>query len=255
MAARTPRRRAPRARPDTPPARGRFAALVLRLRRRVLLLMAGLLALVVGAVALFSQVNPPWGLYMIGEYRRLGAIERQWVPIEAISGHMARSAVAAEDANFCRHWGFDMAEIRRALDAGGARGASTITQQTVKNVYLWHGRSWSRKALEAALTPAVELFWSKPRILEVYLNVAEFGEGIFGIEAAARHYYGSSAADLGARQAARLAVLLPSPKTRHPERLSPALQRRANSVMDGAATILADGRADCLAPRPPRDSG
>ena len=119
---------------------------------------------------------------------------------------MARSLVAAEDANFCQHWGFDMAAIRDAIDGGGTRGASTLSQQTVKNVFLWHGRSWPRKALEAALTPVVELLWSKRRIVEVYLNVAEFDEGVFGVEAASRHYFGVSAADLSAVQAARLAI-------------------------------------------------
>jgi monofunctional biosynthetic peptidoglycan transglycosylase len=112
---------------------------------------------------------------------------------------MGRSAVAAEDANFCNHWGFDMAAIREAIDEGSNRGASTISQQVVKNVFLWHGRSWVRKAMEAVLTPVVELVWSKQRILEVYLNVAEFGEGVFGVQAAAQHYFGVDAKDLTAR--------------------------------------------------------
>ena len=105
---------------------------------------------------------------------------------------MGRSAVAAEDANFCLHWGFDMAAIREAVEEGGTRGASTISQQVVKNVFLWHGRSWVRKAMEAVMTPVVELVWTKRRILEVYLNVAEFDEGVFGVQAAAQHYFGVS---------------------------------------------------------------
>jgi monofunctional glycosyltransferase len=183
---------------------------------------------------------------MIGEYRRTGSLERQWVPMAEISPHMARAAVAAEDANFCLHWGFDMGEIRRALDAGGTRGASTISQQVVKNVFLWHGRSWPRKALEAALTPVIEAAWSKRRILEVYLNVAEFDAGVFGVEAAARHYFGTSAAQLTPLQAARLAAILPDPKGRSAARPSNFVQRRAAAIMDGAATILADGRAACF---------
>ncbi len=131
---------------------------------------------------------------------------------------MARSVVAAEDANFCLHWGFDMAAIRKAIDEGGNRGASTISQQVVKNVFLWHGRSWLRKAMEAAITPVVELVWSKRRILEVYLNVAEFDTGVFGVQAAAQHYFGVSAADLSAVQAARLAAVLPDPKGRDARR-------------------------------------
>jgi monofunctional glycosyltransferase len=184
------------------------------LRRWALRGVAGLAAFVVAMILLFAVVNPPVTPYMIAEARRHGPVERTWVPMERIAPVMARSAVAAEDANFCLHWGFDMAAIREAIERGGTRGASTIPQQVVKNVYLWHGRSWLRKALEAGLTPAVELVWSKRRILEVYLNVAEFDTGVFGVEAAARHYFGVSAADLTAVQAARLAAILPDPKGR-----------------------------------------
>ncbi len=198
------------------------------------------------AVALYAVVNPPTTPYILSESRRIGGVARDWVPMERIAPVMARSAVAAEDANFCLHWGFDMAAIRAALEEGGARGASTISQQTVKNVYLWHGRSWPRKALEALITPLMEAVWSKRRVLEVYLNVAEFDEGVFGVEAAARHYFGVPAADLSPVQAARLAAVLPNPKARSASRPSAALQRRARRIADGAATILADGRAACF---------
>ena len=201
---------------------------------------------VVALVALFGHVNPPAGVFMVQERARLGGIERDWVPMAAISPHMARSAVAAEDANFCLHWGFDMAEIRRVIDSGANRGASTITQQVVKNVFLWHGRSWPRKALEALLTPVVEATWSKRRILEVYLNVAEFDAGVFGVEAAARHYFNTTAERLTPQQAARLAAILPDPKGRDAARPSAFVQRRAASIMDGAATIARDGRAACF---------
>lgn len=239
MAGRTTKRR-------KPPEPGRIVRAIRRLRRWVLLAIAAAGVAMLATVALFSAVNPPWGLYMIGEYRRTGEITRTWVPMDGISPHMARSAVAAEDANFCLHWGFDMAEIRRALEAGGARGASTITQQTVKNVFLWHGRDWSRKALEAGFTPMVEAVWSKRRILEVYLNVAEFADGVFGVEAAAQHHFGVAASALTAQQSARLAAILPSPKTRDPAQPTPWLRGRAASIMDGAATIAADGRAACF---------
>ena len=191
-------------------------------------------------------VAPPTTPYILSEGARLGAVERRWVPLSAISPEMQRAAVAAEDANFCIHGGFDIDAIRDAIAEGGNRGASTITQQTAKNVFLWHGRSWPRKAAEAVLTPVIEVVWSKRRILEVYLNVAEFGEGVFGVEAAARHYYGASARDLSADQAARLAVLLPNPKARDPNALGRGLQRRAASVRSGADTIRADGRAHCF---------
>jgi monofunctional biosynthetic peptidoglycan transglycosylase len=209
--------------------------------------LAGALAgLVLAAVLAYAVVDPPTTPTIRAEERRLGAVARTWVPLEAVAPVMRRSVVAAEDANFCRHWGFDMAAIREALAEGAERGASTITQQVVKNAYLWQGRSWLRKALEALITPLVEAVWSKRRILEVYLNIAEFGEGIFGVEAAARAYFRVPAAELTAAQAARLAVLLPNPRARDPRRLTPALQRRAARVADGAATIRADGRAACF---------
>jgi monofunctional biosynthetic peptidoglycan transglycosylase len=195
-------------------------------------------------VVVFAVLNPPTTPYMVMEGRRLGrSVDQQWVSADHMAPAMLRSAVAAEDANFCTHWGFDMVAIRAALESGSARGASTISQQVVKNVYLWHGRSWSRKALEAVLTPVVEAFWSKRRILEVYLNVAEFDEGVFGVEAAARHYFGVSAAALSATQAARLAAVLPAPKSRSASRPSASVSRRAGSIRDGAATIARDGRS------------
>jgi monofunctional biosynthetic peptidoglycan transglycosylase len=200
----------------------------------------------VGLVVLYAFVNPPITPTIWAESRRLGGVKREWVAIENVSPAALRAIVAAEDARFCQHWGFDIAAIRAVVREGGGRGASTISQQTVKNVFLWQGRSWARKALEAMITPLVEAAWSKRRILEVYVNVAEFGEGIFGIEAAARHYFGVSAAELSARQAARLAAVLPSPKTRDPTNLSPALRDRAAQIESGADTIRADGRARCF---------
>jgi monofunctional biosynthetic peptidoglycan transglycosylase len=197
-------------------------------------------------VVLFAVINPPTNLYMMSESRRLGDVEQEWVPLEDIAPVMARSAVAAEDANFCTHWGFDVVAIRAAIAQGSNRGASTISQQTVKNVYLWQGRSWVRKAMEALVTPLVEAIWSKERIIEVYLNIAEFDEGVFGVQAAARHYFGVDAADLTATQAARLAAILPSPKTRSAARPSNAVRKKARRVRDGAATIRKDGRAACF---------
>ena len=202
--------------------------------------------LAVFAVLLWSVVNPPTTLYMMQESRRLGGIDQAWVPMEEIAPVMARAAVAAEDANFCLHWGLDLDAIRTAIEDGGSRGASTISQQVVKNVYLWHGRSWLRKALEAGMTPLVEALWSKRRILEVYLNIAEFDEGVFGVEAAARHYFGVGPEALTPTQAARLAAVLPNPKGRSASRPSSFVRNRSASIRDGAATIRADGRAACF---------
>ena len=212
---------------------------------RAVLALVVLIALGVG---LYRVVAPPTTPYIMSEARRLGGVERQWVNSDAIAPVMYRSAVAAEDANFCRHWGFDMSAIRDAIEDGGNRGASTISQQVVKNVYLWQGRSWPRKALEAVITPGMEAVWPKRRILEVYLNMIEFDEGVFGVEAAARHYFGVSAADLTPTQAARLAAILPDPKGRSASDPSNFVRRRAASIMDGAATIQRDGRASCFEP-------
>nr|WP_245584663.1 monofunctional biosynthetic peptidoglycan transglycosylase [Salipiger mucosus] len=196
---------------------------------------------------LFKVVNPPLTHTMWAEGRRLGQpVEREWVPAEEIAPVMLRSVVAAEDANFCQHWGFDMKAIRAAIEAGGNRGASTISQQVVKNVYLWQGRNWTRKALEAALTPLVEAAWTKRRILEVYLNVAEFDAGVFGVEAAARHNFGVSAEGLSSVQAARLAAVLPDPRDLSASRPTAYVERRAAQIRDGAATIDRDGRAACF---------
>lgn len=198
------------------------------------------------ALAAYRVFPVPLTHTIWAEARRLDGVSQAWVPMEAIAPVMARSAVAAEDARFCGHWGFDVVAIRAAIAAGGRRGGSTISQQTVKNVFLWQDRSWLRKGLEAALTPLVEAAWPKRRILEIYLNVAEFGEGVFGVEAAAQGAFGVSAADLTPGQAARLAAVLPNPKARDPADLSPALMARARAIADGAATIARDGRDACF---------
>jgi len=208
--------------------------------------LAACVAVAILVIVAHRAVDPPRTLYMRQEATRLGGIEHVWVPLAEVAPVMARSVVAAEDANFCAHWGFDMAAIRDAIAEGAERGASTITQQTVKNVYLWQGRSWVRKALEAVLTPAVEALWPKRRILEVYLNVAEFDEGVFGVEAAAWHYFRAGPDALTPDQAARLAAVLPSPKRRSAAQPSQALRRRAAAIRDGAATIARDGRAACF---------
>ena len=209
--ARTEKSRA-KARPKANPTQRRRSKLPIPLRERFHpLRWAGFIVLrsttisiltVLAMVLLYSVVNPPTTHTIWSEGRRLGTVDREWVPIDAVAPVMARSVVAAEDANFCLHWGFDVAAIRAAMDSGGDRGGSTITQQVVKNVFLWQGRSWIRKALEAAITPVVEAIWSKRRIIEVYLNVAEMGEGVFGVEAAAYRYFEIGPDALSARQAA-----------------------------------------------------
>lgn len=229
-----------------PPRRGPF-------RRALRWLVRGVLsvgALYAALILLFAVVPPPINIYQMQESWRLGGIEKDWVGWDDIAPVMARSVVAAEDANYCLHWGFDMAAIREAMDEGSTRGASTLSQQVVKNVFLWHGQSWTsraiRKGFEAVLTPVVELVWTKRRILAVYLNVAEFGEGVFGVQAAAQHHFGVDARDLTPQQAARLAAVLPDPKGRDAGNPGSFTRRRANQIMDGAETIRADGRAACF---------
>ena len=144
-------------------------------------------------------------------------LRQQWVPYERISIHLKRAVVAAEDDRFLDHDGFDWEGIERALERNAEEGrvtagGSTISQQLAKNLFLSSSRSWLRKGQEAAITLMIEATWDKRRILEVYLNVAEWGNGVFGAEAAARHYYGRPAASLGPAEAARLAVMLPAPK-------------------------------------------
>jgi monofunctional biosynthetic peptidoglycan transglycosylase len=196
--------------------------------RAVLAAIVLLATLILG----YRWVNPPTTFYIWQEGRRLGGVSQDWVPMARIAPVMARSVVAAEDANFCLHWGFDMGAIRTAIAEGSGRGASTLSQQVVKNVWLWHGRNWGRKALEAMITPVMETAWPKRRVLEVYLNVAEFDEGVFGVEAAAQHYFGLRAADLSPVQAARLAAVLPDPKGRSASRPTDALRRRAACFED-----------------------
>jgi monofunctional biosynthetic peptidoglycan transglycosylase len=220
--------------------------------RPVLRLVGLVLVLLFVWIGLWRLFDLPGGAYMASEWWRLGQIEREWRDLDAISPNLARAVVAAEDARFCAHWGLDLDAIEQALEERGRgrqRGASTISQQVVKNVFLWHGPSWTRKGIEAAMTPVVEIIWGKRRVLEVYLNVAEFGEGVFGAEAAARHWFGVPAAQLTLRQASALAAILPNPKARNPNRLGDRLDRRARQIAAGAETIAARGDDACFLPR------
>jgi monofunctional biosynthetic peptidoglycan transglycosylase len=161
-------------------------------------------------------------------------LQHDWVPLAEISPQLQRAVIAAEDQKFGEHFGLDFGAIEAALDHNGkgrrVRGASTISQQTVKNIFLWPNRSYLRKGLEAWLTLMMETLWSKERILEVYLNSAEFGRGVYGAEAAAQHYFGKSAARLTRRESALLATVLPAPTRRNPARPSAYMQERARWI-------------------------
>ena len=176
-----------------------------------------------GGIALFSVMPVPFSAVMVE--RQLGAwlsgdfgyvAHSDWVSMDEISPGMGLAVIAAEDQKFPDHWGVDVTAIEKALahnerNENRIRGASTLSQQTAKNLFLWDGRSWVRKGLEAGLTLGMETVWSKKRILTVYLNIAEFGDGIFGVEAAAQRYFHKPASRLSLSEAALLAAVLPNP--------------------------------------------
>jgi monofunctional biosynthetic peptidoglycan transglycosylase len=215
-----------------------------------LAILTGLVA--VAWVALYAAAPPPTTLLIEIERRRLGGVERTWRPLEAISPHLARAVVAAEDARFCAHRGFDLDAIRQAWAErarGRFRGASTITQQVAKNAFLWPTPSWTRKGLEVGFALLIEALWSKRRILEVYLNIAEMGEGVFGAEAAARNWFGKGADALTLAEAARIAAILPAPRSRSASRPGDFTARRARAIAEGARTVAATGADACFLPK------
>ena len=197
-------------------------------------------------VVFFAIVNPWGGFYKLSERARLGAVHSVWFDLEDMGAHIPRSVVAAEDANFCLHHGVDFEALAEAIDDGAQRGASTITQQVAKNLFLWHGRSYFRKGLEAGFALLIDTVWTKRRILEVYLNIAEFDEGVFGAGTAAGSYFGTTPDRIGPEWAGRLAAVLPNPQDRSASNPSAFVRKRGRAISSGAATIAADGRADCF---------
>ena len=177
----------------------------------------------IAGIVLFSFLPVPFSAVMVerqisawlsGDFGYVS--HSDWVPMSEISSPMALAVMAAEDQKFPEHWGFDVDAIQSVLSKSDQenariRGASTLSQQTAKNLFLWDGRSWVRKGLEAGLTVGIETVWTKRRILTVYLNIAEFGDGVFGVEQAAQHFFHKPASRLTASQAALLAAVLPNP--------------------------------------------
>src|SRR5262245_35048157 len=201
----------------------------------------------VGAYGLF---DPPSNVLMMQRAAEGETIRHYPIPINRMSPHIVRAVIAAEDANFCRHDGFDVAAIQDAMQANArsarTRGASTISQQTAKNLFLWPDRSWLRKGLETYFTGLIEFMWPKRRIMEAYLNTAEWGDGNFGIEAAARAHFGVSAADLTPLQAARLAAVLPNPNRWRADHPGPYVRQRS-AMLVGRARVVRDERmASCV---------
>jgi monofunctional glycosyltransferase len=199
------------------------------------------LVVTVGWVFVYKFIPIPVTVTMISNaVKNIGSEESflwkyDWTPIEAVSPHLQMAVVAAEDQKFPEHFGFDFDAMEKALEnnerGGRVKGGSTISQQTAKNAFLWQGRTYIRKGLEAYFTALIELIWGKKRILEVYVNIAEMGPGIYGAQAAAKHYFNKDAAQLSAREAALLAAILPSPKTYSVKNPGPYVRRRQSWIM------------------------
>lgn len=198
--------------PPQAPAGG--LGFVARVVRLAALVAAAWLALVVALIFVYRFIDPPFSSLMVQQQLGGGSIIRSWVPLEAVSPNVVRAVMLSEDGRFCQHHGIDYDALQDAIERAGdgaARGASTISMQVVKNLFLLPSKSYLRKAIEVPLTLLLELVWPKWRIMEVYLNIAEWGPGVFGVEAASRYHFNKSAARLSAGEAARLAVALPNP--------------------------------------------
>ncbi|MCA6224287.1 MAG: monofunctional biosynthetic peptidoglycan transglycosylase [Phenylobacterium sp.] len=225
------------------------------LRRILVVALVLCVGLPLALVAVYRFVPPPVTILMIQRSLEGKGISRTWRPLDEMSPALIRSVIAAEDAGFCSHRGFDFEAMQEAWAhnerSDRVRGGSTISQQTAKNVFLWPQRSYLRKGLEAGFTVLIEVGWGKRRILEVYLNTIEWGPGIYGAEAAARRNFGVGADRLTPAQAARLAAILPSPLKWRAARPGPYVKRRSGRIGAAAGTIRRDGLADCvLAVRP-----
>jgi monofunctional biosynthetic peptidoglycan transglycosylase len=192
---------------------------------------------------LYTVIRPA-STVMLFNWFTFQPVDRRWVSLDDIAPIVPRTIITAEDSRFCEHPGVDWDAVSDVLDSESSRGASTIPMQTVKNLYLWQGRSYLRKALEVPLAYYADIVLGKRRLLEVYLNIAEWGPGIFGVEAAAQRYFKRSAADLDARQAGLLAAALPNPLVRNPGRPDARLRQLGNRLANRAARTAAD--TSCL---------
>lgn len=220
--------------------------------RLVRWLMQAILIWLVGsilAVTSYRFINPPITLLMIGRMLEGDPLHKQWTALDDMAASLPLAAIASEDAHFCTHHGFDLAAIAKAERANAhghkLRGGSTISQQTAKNVFLWPARSWLRKGLEAWFTLLIEAIWPKKRIMEVYLNVAEWGRGVYGAQAAANHYFDVDASDLTPAQSARLVAILPSPRKWSPIKQTHRVARKTRNVRRALPTVR-DALSDCL---------
>ena len=215
----------------------------------IAVLLFGLIGPVV-VVAIYRFAPPPMTWLMVARMFEGHGFDRRWVPVRRISPQLVRSVIGAEDSRFCEHHGFDWNAIQKAMehnaDGKKLRGGSTISQQTAKNIFLWPGRDWVRKGLEAWFTVLIEGLWGKPRIMEVYLNSIEWGPGVYGAEAAAQANFHEPAAQLNPAQAARLAAIIPKPLSWKAAKPGPYIQKRQGHITAAAGTIRRDGLADCV---------
>jgi monofunctional glycosyltransferase len=215
-----------------------------------LVLIAASCTVLLTLVVVYRWIKPPTSSLILGQYLTGKKIDQRWVPLERISPHLIKAVILSEDAKFCRHFGIDWAELEAAFERtqdGSPRGGSTISMQVAKNLFLWSSRSYLRKAIELPLTLILEALWPKRRILEIYLNIAEWGPGVFGAEAAALHHFNKPAARLTEREAALLAVALPNPYERIAGAPGPGTKRLADRLMERMRVSVS--AVSCVMPR------
>ena len=212
--------------------------MIRRIFRFIFKILLGLFLFSIFIVVVYKWVPVPFTPLMAIRYfeNPEEKIEHDWVPIEDISRHLQLAVITSEDQNFVKHKGFDFEAIKKAMEDNRSgrriRGASTISQQTAKNVFLWPGRTWFRKGMEAYFTFLIEMLWSKERILEVYLNSIEMGKGVYGAQAAAKHWFGKEASLLSAYESAAIAAVLPNPREYRASPASNFIQRRKNWIVN-----------------------
>jgi monofunctional biosynthetic peptidoglycan transglycosylase len=220
------------------------------LRQVAIWLFAIIVVMPIALVLLFRFIPPPTTPLILGTMLTEGSITQRWVPLESISPHLVRAVIASEDGKFCSHYGFDLEAIDKAFDrnaAGGRlRGASTISQQTAKNLFLLPDRTWTRKGFEAYFTLLIESLWPKRRIMETYLNIAEWGPRRFGAEAAARGDFGKAASELDQLEAARLATILPSPRRYSADEPGPFVIRQSRVIYERIDDVRRDRLDWCI---------
>ena len=215
--------------------------------RIITLLCVIFIFLSVSTVLLLRFLNPPFTSFMVSEsnfFKR--KIDYSWTPISNMGENIALSVIATEDSNFCNHLGLDVKEIYKVITRKEKRGASTITQQLAKNLFLWSGRSWSRKIIELYFTFLIEIIIPKRRILEIYLNTVETSLLTFGVNQASDNYYKKPANQLSKEQSVRIALTLPNPKTRSPKKLKSYLTARISQLKKDINILKKDDRSSCF---------